>query len=1074
MSQASDPLGTGTGSIAPGNPQLAQALKDYLAAIEAGGRPDPKGFAARFPELGEGLLEHLMGLELIRGLASGLRQSEGAGPAPPLVAQTLGDFHIIREVGRGGMGVVYEAIQLSLCRRVALKILTGDIDDKRLRRFKNEVQAAAQLHHANIAPVYAVGCEGRVHYFAMQFIEGQTLAAVVAAMQDRVATDQYSRTAAGAPMATVTHKSADDAPPLADAADTPNPGPCAATNPEHDAPAVELLNQYCLERRAYYRTVARIGIEAALALEHAHQMGVIHRDIKPGNLILDRVGHLWLTDFGLARLASEVGPTVTGDFVGTLRYMSPEQALARRDLLDQRTDIYSLGVTLYELATLRPAFPGVDRPGSLRQIAFDDPPSPRRLDRTIPVDLETVLLKAMNKEAAGRYQTAQEMADDLHRFLEDQPVGARRPGPVQKAAKWCRRHRSVVTATLAMAIIGLAFSAWFFWRGERKYEEEARRAEMEANTARRARDMAWQVIDRMYEHHQRLFSSEPWDAVDELPFLATAESHYQRFASNKDETPAGRFRRAQAYHRIGQIRININTPQAQGPVTEAIDLLKRLLEESPNNLEYQRELAGCYITKGNACERLGQFKEAEASFLQARTSLEKTGAAPGRTQKNIEQMANCEYRLGMVQEQFRLAEADTAFLEAEKLFAELVAKEPLPKPGRVTGPGEVWRPARPEYANHLATISLHRGRLLLRTERTRDAEPLLRKSIEALEKLAADAMLLPAFRQELPAAHAALGELFATTDRYVQAEQAYRASEADYVKLIDAFPNVARYHGYLAATQDALVGILRQKGDLTDARFLAQTAIHHCHVAIDASPINGLLRGSLQGLNRRLGEVCIDQGDHASAARAADECANIINYCPYGARYAMELYASLPAVVDKDQRLSVKEKNEVTEKYLAREKKLQEEMLRRSLPSSAAWFKNQLARHLVMCADPRVRDAARAAKYIEEAIASKPETWQSWNTLGMVRYRNGDWTGAITAMEKASQMNHSTDAGDFLFQAMAYWHLDKPGQARKSFQTGVRVMQQGARYNKKVWQSSRAEAETLLGPLAREHWAASK
>src|SRR5262249_4358721 len=153
-----------------------------------------------------------------------------------------------------------------------------------------------------------------------------------------------------------------------------NPAPHAATSPEQDTPAGELLKQYGLERRAYYRTVARIGIEAALALEHAHQTGVIHRDIKPGNLMLDRAGHLWLTDFGLARLASEVGPTVTGDFVGTLRYMSPEQALGRRDLLDQRTDVYSLGVTLYELATLRPAFPGVDRPGSLRQIAHDDPP----------------------------------------------------------------------------------------------------------------------------------------------------------------------------------------------------------------------------------------------------------------------------------------------------------------------------------------------------------------------------------------------------------------------------------------------------------------------------------------------------------------------------------------------------------------------------------------------------------------------------------------------------------------------------------------------------------------------------
>src|SRR5262249_33917165 len=290
--------------------------------------------------------------------------------------------------------------------------------------------AAAHLHHANIAPVYAVGCEQGVHYFAMQFIEGQTLAALVAAMRDNVAADQYSRTGANAPTATLTQKSPDGAPPLAAIADTPYPGPCAVTSTLHQAPAWDLLNEYCLHRSAFYRTVARIGIEAALALEHAHQLGVIHRDIKPANLMLDHSGHLWVTDFGLARLASEVGPTVTGDFVGTLRYMSPEQALARRGLLDQRTDIYSLGVTLYELVTLRPAVAAVDRAASFRQIAFAEPPLPRRLDRTIPLDLETILLKAMSKEPAGRYQTAQDMADDLRWILEDRPVWAPPPGPL--------------------------------------------------------------------------------------------------------------------------------------------------------------------------------------------------------------------------------------------------------------------------------------------------------------------------------------------------------------------------------------------------------------------------------------------------------------------------------------------------------------------------------------------------------------------------------------------------------------------------------------------------------------------
>jgi serine/threonine protein kinase/tetratricopeptide (TPR) repeat protein len=1056
MSLASEDFSTG--HLVPDNPQMAQALKEYLASLEGGARLDPKVFAARFPELGEELYDHLMNLELMQRAASDMRPM-ACSNSLQLVAQTLGDFHILREVGRGGMGVVYEAVQLSLGRRVALKILaqSGEVDEKRLKRFKNEVLAAAQLHHPNIAPVYAVGCEGGLHYFAMQFIEGQTLAAVMALLRDRVAINLWCRTGADAPTVTLNH----DGSPPADAGDTPYPGPYGATTPDRDLPAIELSNQYCLHRRAYHRMVARIGIEAALALEHAHQLGVIHRDIKPGNLMLDHSGHLWVTDFGLARLASEVGPTVTGDFIGTLRYMSPEQALARRGLLDQRTDIYSLGATLYELATLKPALTALDRAESFRQIAFEEPVLPRRLDRAIPIDLETILLKAMNKEPAGRYQTAQDLADDLNRFLEDQPVGARRPGAMQRMAKWCRRHRSVVTATVAMAIIGLAFSAWFFWRGKKEAEDLQRKQEEAAWKAKLGIDIARQALDQMYEQSQRWFRSEPWGAVDQSEFLKKAHSFYEELTREQYETPAGRFCCAQAHHRIGQIRLLIDTDNAQGPVTEAIGLLNKLLKEYPNNLQYQCELAGCYITEGDVLERLMQFEQAEASFLRARACLHKLGTGHRGAPKETEQMADCEYRLGMVQEQFcdrdksRFAEAEAAFLRAEKLFVELAGKEP----------------ANYEHASHLAALSLHRGRLLLQDGHTHDAEPLLTKALEALKKLAADSMLLPDFRQELPAAHAALGELFAKTDRHAQAEQAFRDSEAAYLKLVDSFPHVTRYQSYLANTQDVLVSILRRKGDLSGARSLAETAIHRCHVALDASPQRDPYQFSLQTLNRHLARVCIDQRDYTCASRAADETASIIPYCPFGAQYAMDLYGLILTVVDEDKRLSVTEKRKLTEEYLTRAKQLQEEKVARL--QGSAWAHNDLAWYLVTCAEPRIRDAARAVKHVEQALSLEPNVWQYWNTLGVARYRNGDWNGTIAAMKKASQMNGGTDAGDFLFMAMAYWHLEKREPARDSFQKAVRLIQKESHPNQE-WQQFRAEAEALLGPITQDRWAAVK
>jgi Flp pilus assembly protein TadD len=211
--------------------------------------------------------------------------------------------------------------------------------------------------------------------------------------------------------------------------------------------------------------VAGLGIQAAEALEHAHQLGVVHRDVKPANLLVDGRGHLWVTDFGLAQVQSQAGLTLTGDLVGTLRYMSPEQALGRRELVDHRSDIYSLGVTLYELLALEPAVPGSDRQELLRRIASEEPRPPRRLNKAIPAELETIVLKALAKSPAERYATAQEMADDLERFLRDEPIRARRPTLVQRARKWSRRHRPVVRTAVAslvlMAAVLVGSAVWF-------------------------------------------------------------------------------------------------------------------------------------------------------------------------------------------------------------------------------------------------------------------------------------------------------------------------------------------------------------------------------------------------------------------------------------------------------------------------------------------------------------------------------------------------------------------------------------------------------------------------------------
>ncbi len=395
-------------------PALAELVEAITARMERGESVDEARLAAEHPEHAAELNRLL---PTIRMLADLSRSRDQVASMPNDVTGTLGDFRIQRLVGRGGMGDVYEAEQISLGRRVALKVLpfAVTLDSRQLQRFQNEARAAASLHHPHIVPVYAVGSDRGVHYFAMQFIDGPSLAECV---RDRAA----SR----------------------------NLGPA-------DSTAVARQSTWPEAAEEFARTVSRIGKHVADALEHAHSIGIVHRDIKPSNLLLDSRGTIWVADFGLAR-SRTADLTRSGDLVGTLRYMSPEQALAKHDLVDHRTDIYSLGATLYELLTLRPAVVGDDQAELLRNIAIGEPASPRSIDPTIPMALETVVLKALAKEPSHRYATAAEFADDLGRFLDDRPIQARRPTLGQRIGNWSRRHRALVRASVTSLILILAVS----------------------------------------------------------------------------------------------------------------------------------------------------------------------------------------------------------------------------------------------------------------------------------------------------------------------------------------------------------------------------------------------------------------------------------------------------------------------------------------------------------------------------------------------------------------------------------------------------------------------------------------
>ncbi len=389
----------------------------------------------------------------------------------------LGDFRIVCEIGRGGMGVVYEAEQISLGRRLALKVLpfAATLDPRQLQRFRNEAQAAAALKHPHIVGIHSVGCERGVHYFAMEFIEGRTLAQLIEEVRHlaglgetagkAVEVSQVTQSMVAGQFSQDVRKPGDN--DLTVAMDSIEPTTAQADETHRRATASD-STKGPHRTNDFFRLVAQLGIQAAEALDHAHQVGVVHRDIKPSNLMVDANRHLWITDFGLAITQTDPGLTMTGDIVGTLRYMSPEQALGDRRRMDHRTDVYSLGITLYEFLALQPAFGGDGRETLVRRLVEEDPPAPRSINPAIPRDLETIVLKATSKDPQQRYAVAQDLADDLKRFLADKPICARRATLGMRAVKWAKRHRPTVWSAIVLTVIAAVTAAGLAWNQHRQ------------------------------------------------------------------------------------------------------------------------------------------------------------------------------------------------------------------------------------------------------------------------------------------------------------------------------------------------------------------------------------------------------------------------------------------------------------------------------------------------------------------------------------------------------------------------------------------------------------------------------
>jgi serine/threonine protein kinase len=575
-------------STAAVDPQLAQLIDDITAKLQNGQQVDVSAILHSHPDYADELREILPTLAALGDLSQSAQNGLINSPfGQDDTTGTLGDFRLVRELGRGGMGVVYEALQISLNRRVALKVLpfAATMDPKHLQRFRNEAMAAASLRHENIVHVYGVGCERSVHFYAMEMIDGQTLAQIIAALNHQPkrsdVTSDYQPASAAAPTA-----------------------PVGALSTEFSG----------IKGRELHRLAARLIADAADALEHAHSLGIVHRDIKPGNLMVDPAGKIYVTDFGLARFGPDAGLTMSGDLLGTLRYMSPEQAMARHGLVDHRTDVYSLGATLYELVTGRPAVVGEDKQQVLKHIAFEDPTPLRKIDKSIPVELETITLKALAKNPNERYATAKALAEDLRRFCADKAIRAKPPTGAQKITKWIRRHRPLVWSAatiavglLAIAVVALSLSNQVISR-ERDEKQDALRDKEAALVEARANFAKAESERKRAEKYflnariaigktVGIFSGagNEWRQVPvslQKKFAEQTISFYQQFQKDGHTDPELRFETGWAYWQIGILKGRIwrDPIEAEKAYRQAVAVLEPLASEYPTVAKYRQHL----------------------------------------------------------------------------------------------------------------------------------------------------------------------------------------------------------------------------------------------------------------------------------------------------------------------------------------------------------------------------------------------------------------------------------------------------------------------------------------------------
>jgi serine/threonine protein kinase len=769
--------------------------------------------------------------------------------------ERLGEFRLIRRLGGGGMGVVFLAEQTSLGRPVALKVVRpGELLFGQAReRFRREAQLIATLRHPGIVPVYAFGEAGDLPYYAMELVDGASLEVVLDALRGR--------------------------------------DPAALTAADFDealARATRTAAEPAASPLAWVPFCLGLVQQVAEALAHAHECGVVHRDVKPSNVMVTRDRHVRLVDFGLSTRANASKITRSGSELGSLPYMPPELLRGGMAAVDARSDVYSLGVTLYELLTLRAPFEAGDHELTRRAILAGAPRRPRDLNRALPADAEAVCLAALEADPADRYATAAAFARDLGNVVALRPIDAKPASAPRRLLRWTQRNpaRAVATALALVVLVGgpLGFGAVQHFAAQREralnHQLEGKRADLAASLANENRERT--RAETNYERAKRAVTELLSDVSgDELPavpqmepvrakLLEKAIAFYREMQVEAPGDPRLEFESARAGRTIGDLLVELGRyDEAQREYEHSIARLRPLVAAHPGDVDDRDALAGCLGQLAELDETHGRTADAQArrgEALSIFATVERDLSAKNSHSRNYvvlllntaqeahfrgddrTALAHQEVAVDVARKIHALdpASADFAGLLGDALASEATSLNHL---GRGDDCMRVSREAYALFEKALAAAPTDRrlrrnsmmqacnfGLHLLTGPDADEAERVLRRGFEQAEALVRDFPANPELKKDLAVVAINYGEHLASRGRRADGLAALDRSIELLEELVAADREASDYPGYLAVALTGDASVRLKLGDVDAAEPRVKRALELVHVALVRRP----------------------------------------------------------------------------------------------------------------------------------------------------------------------------------------------------------------------------------------------